>query len=288
MQTAFTRWGSWGEAFELRWPRPGYQILTQPSGPWSEAWRRLEPRRVPAPEAADFHEPGLEFEDVEPEGDPSAPAWAGPRWRYRVAWPAGGIFMPGLDEAQAPVYEPLKVAPDILLDVQRTRADEPAALLGFVNRWGRLGVGIPGAPDFAADGAAFTGEWLAWLTGLLQTVNALKLGQKSGLDWPTLAKQLTRQLANVHFGARPTRHGLVPHFPVPRLLEALVLEVWDMATQGKRLRQCTECRALFIHGREDKEYCSAACAKRRTVREWKRRQRQKRRTTNATHPRKEA
>jgi len=288
MNTAITRWGIWWEAFELRWPRPRYTILREPQGTWGAAWYGIPPLRIPLAEVSEFQEPGWEFENVEPEGDPSTPAWSGPNYRYRVEWPAGGIFVPGTDEAEAPAYEPLKVAPEILLDVQRTRADDPTALLRFVNRWGRLGVGLPGAPAFGADGVVVTGDWLAWLTEMIQTLRALQHGEQTARSWSDVADELTQALADVHFGARPTKHALVPRFPVPRLFDALVLEVWAMATGGKRLRQCPECQALFIHGREDKRYCMAACAKRRTVREWKRRQRRRRRRTIRPHPRKEA
>jgi hypothetical protein len=288
MNTAIKRWGTWWEAFELRWPRPRYTILTEPTGPWGHAWEGLPRLRIHVSELEEFHDPGWVIEDVEPEGDPSTPAWSGPNYRYRVEWPAGGIFVPEGDDAKAPTYEPLAVAPEILLDVHRTRVDDPTALLRFVNRWGPLGVGIPGAPQFEADGVAFAGEHLAWLSGLAQTLHALQRGEKTAMSWNEMADQLTRALANVHFGARPTKHALVPHFPVPRLLDALVLEVWDMATEGKRLRQCPECQALFIHGREDKRYCSAACAKRRTVREWKRRQRRRRDGKRRTRKPKEA
>src|SRR5713226_922494 len=137
MNTAITRWGTWWEALELHWTRPRYTMLREPTGPWGVAWYQLPRERVPLSKAADIDEPGWVYEDVEPEGDPSAP-WAGPMARFKVEWPAGGIFVPE-DEAQAPLYEPLKVAPGILLDVQRTNADNPAAVLRFVNRWGRLG-----------------------------------------------------------------------------------------------------------------------------------------------------
>lgn len=278
MNTAITRRGTWWEAFELRWPRPRSTILLEPTGTWGAAWYRLPRERVPLSEAARVDEPGWVYEEVEPEGDPSAP-WAGPMARFKVEWPSGGLFVPDGDEAQAPVYEPLKVAAEILLDVQRTRADDPHALLRFVNRWGRLGVGIRGAPEFDVDGVELTGEWLAWLTAMVQTLGALQHGQKAPMDWQGVADEFTQALAWVHFGAQPAKHGLVPAFPVPRLLDALMLEVWGMATGGKRLRQCPECQALFIHGREDKRYCTAACARRRTVREWKRKHRRKRGTT---------
>ena len=49
------------------------------------------------------------------------------------------------------------MAAEILLDVQRAAAAEmPASGLGFVNRWGLLGVGIPGAEDFPTDGVEHT------------------------------------------------------------------------------------------------------------------------------------
>ncbi len=274
MNPAFTRWGRWWDALELRWPRLRYAILPEPAGDWGTAWLALPRRTVPSSQADAFHEPSWEFEDMEPEGKGSPVPWTGPQARFRVAWPSGGILVPEVDEAQPPVYEPLKVAHDILPHVQRTAVGDPTAILQFVNRWGRLGVGIPGAEEFEADSVTLTGERLGWLTGLVRTVHALQLGQKPPMTKHELAEILTEALAGVHFAARPTPHAaLIPRFVVPRLLDALVLEVWSMATSAKRMRQCPECEALFIHGREDKQYCSAVCARRRTVREWKRKQR---------------
>ena len=51
--------------------------------------------------------------------------------------------------------------------------------------------------------------------------------------------------------------------------------LWDQATEGKRLRRCPECRALFPPRRANQRYCTRLCANRPTVRKWKRAQKRK-------------
>src|SRR5712692_9699129 len=95
---------SW-QAYELRWPRYQYEVMLQPSGGVRASW---------------LHN--------------------------AAHWPQGGVFVPkgaGLPNSRRakPLdwYNPVPVAAEILLDVQRTPAHDPKALLRFVNKWGILG-----------------------------------------------------------------------------------------------------------------------------------------------------
>ena len=135
-------------------------------------------------------------------------------------------------------------------------------------------MGIPGAEDFGADGVGWTGEALRELTGWIQALYALQHRQPTPLTWVELATMFEVRLAGVHLGARPLRHGLVPRFPLRRLLDALYLELWGLATEAKRLRRCPRCTHFFIRGREDQKFCTGRCARLWHVKRWKKKQRQ--------------
>lgn len=274
----------WWNAFELRWPRPGYTILTAPDGAWGQAWAALPERRVPFLEPP----PPAPWSRVRHEGPADeSPLYGSLSWPsrlsagetvvvYKLGWPPGGIFV-AAEGAPARPYDPLKVAAAILLDAQGVAVDDPAALLAFVNRWGRLGVGLPGADDFGADGVQRTGAALRELTGWMGILYALQQGRPTTATWIGLAEMLQARLGGVHLGARPMRVGLRPVFPLRRLLEALYLELWGLATQAKRLRQCPRCQHFFIRGREDQIFCTGRCARLWHVKRWKQRARQRRR-----------
>jgi len=106
--------------YELRWPRPGYEIAREPDvGALEVVWK---------------HRALVLGRDV----------------GTRVAWPPGGVFWPRADQKTRghrttrsrrqqdpwPLYDPVAVAERILLDVQRTETENPKALLKFVNDWG--------------------------------------------------------------------------------------------------------------------------------------------------------
>ena len=269
---------------ELLWPRRSYEILSEPKGSWREKWNSL-PRKTarpvweagpPAPwvlEKTEFttRPPGLfGFVSEDPWGRPHGSLVK----VFRIGWPSAGVFAP-IEGSPQELYRPMEVAADILLDVQRTRPEETRALLRFVDRWGVLGVGIPGAPDFGADDVGLTGEWLSRLGHWIETLHALKSGRETGTTWVEFAGMLNEHLGGVHPSVRLTDHGLGRTFRADRLLDALCFELWDQATEGKRLRRCPECRALFPPRRANQRYCTRLCANRPTVRKWKRAQKRK-------------
>jgi hypothetical protein len=172
-------------------------------------------------------------------------------------------------------YNPRGAADDILVDVQRTPSSDSKALLRFVNRWGLLGVGIPGARDFGTDGVELLGEWLSRLRQWIETLHALRRGKEKQTTWAGFAALLNEHLGGVHPTVSATDRGLQPTFRAERLLDILCFELWDQATGGRRLRRCPECGALFIPGRANQEYCTRLCANRPTVRKWKLEQKRK-------------
>src|SRR5262249_34388109 len=174
-------------------------------------------------------------------------------------------------------YDPLAVAPAILLDVQRTaRTGEPEALRSFVTRWGLLGVGISEADDFPTDGVERTGHALRELARWIDVVQALQAHRRRPETWADVARVFDCRLARVHLQAQVTpRSGLLPAFHVPRLIDGLYLAVWDVATGGKRLRRCKRCGDFFIRGREDQIFCTGRCARLWHVKRWKQAQRRK-------------
>jgi hypothetical protein len=275
----------WWKAFELEWPRPAYRILERPEGRWESRWRDVPERRVrmgqptpPAPWGWARHEGPLEDSVYGPLSALSSPPVGETVSVFTLGWPAGGLFVPAETSAAPRTYRPLPVAAKILLDAQEVALDDPEALRGFVNRWGRLGVGIPGDDAFAADGVVRTGEYLRELVGQFTTLHALQHKQPTTATWPAFAALFQDKLGGVQFGAQPARQGLVPLFPLRRLLDALYLELWGLATGAKRLRQCRRCAHFFIRGREDQIFCTGRCARLWHVKRWKQRARQQRKS----------
>ena len=140
-----------------------------------------------------------------------------------------------------------------------------------------------GAEDFGADGIQQTGEGLRELTRWVGILYALQQGQSTTATWADLAGMFQTRLGGVHLGARPTPAGLRPVFPLRCLLGAFYLELWGLATEAKRLRQCPRCQHFFIRGREDQIFCTGRCARLWHVKRWKQRARQQRRRRR--HPR---
>lgn len=265
----------WWDAFEIRWRRVPYEILTEPRGEWRAKWESLERKHIkflePNPPSPWEREKLVTASRRSIYGEPWPPGGGETTKVFKISWPSGGIFVPqGKPESY---YEPLNHTEDILSDVQHVRGSDPQDVLHFVNKWGVLGVGIPGAPDFPADAVGLTGERLSQLKGWLEALYAMQRGRKTNVA--DFAEQLSRELSRIRFAARPTRAGLRPVFQLQSLWETLCLEVWGIATEGKRLRRCPNCEHLFIRGRENQTFCAWACANRYAVRRWKRRQRQK-------------
>jgi hypothetical protein len=189
---------------------------------------------------------------------------------YRLGWPAGGIFVPDERARPAAPYRPIPGAAEILLEAQQAATADAEGLLGFVNRWGLLGVGIPGEPDFGADGVEHTGEALRRLSSWMASLHALQQGKATTHTWAELIEVFEQQLEGVRFSAQLGRRGLVPRLPVHRLLDALYLELWSLATGGKRLRRCKRCEHFFLRTRQDRIFCTGRCARLWHVRKWKR------------------
>ncbi len=282
---------------ELAWSRSGYKILTEPTGEWGSKWNEL-PTKVVQIGEADPPPPWV-FEREEFRTRPPGPyGWVNepptpsgmPRGGkvsvFYIDWPASGVLAPSGDSPQER-YNPFEVADRILLDVQRTRSDDEKAILQFVNRWGLLGIGIPGAADFGADGVTFTGEWLALLRQWIETLHALRRGKERETTWAEFAATLNKHLDGVQPRLSVSERSLQRTFAAKRLLDALCFELWDQATEGKRMRRCPECHALFTPGRANQEYCTRLCANRPTVRKWKLEQRRKKRIARQRKKKKE-
>ena len=270
----------WWKAFELAWPRPTYRIVAHPEGRWEALWRALPERHVrmgqptpTAPWAWARHEAPVDDSVYGPLSALSSSPAGETISVFTLGWPAGGLFVPAEPSTPLRPYRPLPIAGEILLDAQDVAPTDAEALLGFVNRWGRLGVGIPGHEAFEADGIVRTGECLRELVGWFATLHALQRKRPTTATWPALAALFRDKLGGVQFGAQPARQGLVPLFPLRRLLDALYLELWGLATGAKRLRQCRRCLHFFIRGREDQIFCTGRCARLWHVKRWKKKQR---------------
>lgn len=233
----------WGQEFELRWPVYEYVILENPAGGLRTVLRY--------------------------EG---------------LRWPWGGVFAwkgwaEREDETWTPTrtktYDPVEASEEILQGVTRLDLRSPEALLEFVNTWGCLGVGVPGATPFLFDGVALTRHALRLIRNGAEWLHNLRRGQAEG-SWEDFAISLNAFLVNVHPAARPTKGGLRPVYRVSRLLDALCLRLWMRATEGHRFRRCPECKALFVPGRRDQRYCARLCTNRANVRQWRRQRKPKR------------
>ena len=267
----------WWGAFDLTWSRRPYRILAEPDGPWAASWAAIPEQRVPF---LDPQPPGpwvwvsreapvrsSIFGEMSRVGGPSAGETVNV---FRLGWPAGGIFVPEGTPPPDSGYDPIPVAGAILLDAQRAATADAAGLLAFVNRWGVLGVGIPGKDDFEADGVTKTGEALRELSEWIATLNALQRRRSTDRTWADVVQLFETRLGGVRLSARLQSGTLVPRLPVARLLDALYLELWGVATRGKQLRQCKRCARFFIRGREDQIFCTGPCARLWHVRKWKR------------------
>lgn len=261
--------GAEGFVYQQRWPRGEYVIVEEPP---LRGWVAGQP----GPKA-----PGTPI--VVGAGQrlrKAAPRWPAP-------WPTGGVFAPAWWPRNRPAkpveyYNPMKMAADILLDAQRLEGEDRQALLRFVNKWGMLGVGVPG-DSFFLDGVVLTGRCLTqlneWIEGLealqhgrTRIRRALKRAPHHRWTWRALAFELSEHLRAIHLGAVPASRKLVAVYRPRNLFDALWLELWRQATEMKRHRRCPECHALFIPGRANQQYCTRLCANRPTVRNWKRKQ----------------
>jgi hypothetical protein len=179
------------------------------------------------------------------------------------SWPAGGVFVPSawLRGRRRPLGAGLKrYKPDVralLRDVQRVDLSDTNKVLGFISRWGPLGIGAPPDDAFLFDGVTAAIAHLRQVRRWLEAFHALQRRMQSGATWSGLADGLHAHLSGVHLSARATDRGLVVSYSVTRLIDLIWLEVWDRATEGKRLRRCPECGALFPPSRRDQSIARA-------------------------------
>jgi len=155
-------WAEEGAGYQLLWPRSEYVIVLKPP---LKGWVPGKPGpRVPGTPVVLGYGGRLRK---------AAPHWPAP-------WPVGGVFAakwwPQERPTPADVYNPVEVASEILLDAQRAAGDDPKVLLRFVNKWGQLGVGVPGDPQFL-DGVEYTGHCLTLLKEWIEAYYALRQGR---------------------------------------------------------------------------------------------------------------
>ena len=259
------------ESFELRWPRYEYVIAEHPTGALNTIWRHRKQNFAPWMER-----------DSQGKMQPAVLARS-------AQWPDGGVFVPKElmtvpknahavtteDPLPRDWYNPTQVAKKILMDVQRTNPQQPKSLLKFVNTWGHLGIGIPGGVEFHYDGVKATGDYLKLITDWLQMLEALQGQKKVDSSYEDLAFLLNGVLGEIHPAVDATKTGLNPIYKVGKLIDAIWLECWETATTGKQLRRCPECGAFFLPGRSNQMYCDHRCAIRPTVRNAKRKKKEK-------------
>lgn len=261
-------------AYELRWPCYNYVIAEQPTGHLAVLWEKRTQSLV---------------QDMERDQRGKMHGIA----RVTSApWPEGGVFVPEkflmLNRKTQSVrfkepvphqwYNPAAKGKEIWLDIQRCSPEDPKALLKFVNKWGRLGIGIPEEELFPFDAVIATGQYLKTISRWIQTYEALQKGRTKESSFKTLAFYLNEFLTGIRPGVQPTKKGLDPIYQVSRLSDVLWLECWEMATTGKQLLRCPECRAYFLPGRANQMYCNRRCAIRPTVRKAKAKKRKKEKT----------
>jgi hypothetical protein len=202
--------------------------------------------------------------------------------KAQESWPAGGVFVSSawLRGRRRPLGGGLKrYKPDtraLLRDVQRVDLSDTNKVLGFVTRWGPLGIGAPPDDTFLFDGVAAAIAHLRQVRRWLEAFHALQRGARgapSVATWSSLADGLHAHLSGVHLSARATDRGLVVLYSVTTLIDSIWLEVWNIATEGKRLRRCRECSTLFPPSRLDQVFCTKRCADRPAIRKWKRKHR---------------
>ncbi len=198
---------------------------------------------------------------------------------YRVALPSGGIFVPVArdDSRTEPTYDPLgRDGDDIFLDLQAIRFNDAADLLRFVNDWGTLGVGIPGAPNCRVDGVELAGQRLATLASWLTATRRAR-GKSGELTRAQVSDELLAELTHPLGSQSAIDYIRNGRFLLPSLWTALCLRLWESVHGELRLRSCANdrCRRTFVVRRKSQRFCTWACGNRWTVRRWKQKQRKR-------------
>ena len=251
--------GTWTKEFELHWPVHEYEIHETPQGFLQVTFGRQR----------------IWFQNG---SSASRPLWRSVTTPRTHRWPKGGILVyKGLgehaDKSWRPelvkVYSPIEESEEILREVSRLDLRDREALLGFVNRWGRLGVGIPGEERFLFDGVQLTQKTLETLKYWAEWHYLHQRGQGEDLR-EEFGFAVSAALSHVHPAVRTTKTAFEPVYQLHSLKDALFLQLWIHATEGHRLRRCPSCRAIFYQTRRDKKYCSIHCRNRANVRRWRR------------------
>jgi len=236
------------------------------------------------------------------------------RLDLEYGWPSDGVLLPrDWAKLQKPTlvreYNPVPAADEILTDVTRLDPYKPEAILDFVNQWGLLG--SPGVhPDvYQICHERLPAEDVSWTRGVLQELKFLALAlfelqrgrviplvsagvlinpENEGrpVGWAHLADGINMIS---HTSDRTVRVNRLRGRPVGlrvverpgRLLDVLGLALLDRATGVIHQRRCPECNSHFIPSRRNQRFCKRNgeqyCARRRALREWRKRENRKRR-----------
>ena len=179
---------------------------------------------------------------------------------------------------------------------------DPEAVTRLINEWGQLGVGM-GSRFNPSDEllALFDGcdslratvnelelyqHHVRWLEAL-QARNAIALRKAGVLDassrvtdrkekwgqrWLAFSRSLEQHISAVHPVIRWDREteAARPAWILRCPRDVLWAKLWDLATQGERLRRCKNgtCRTFFVPTDPRGQCCSRTCSKRKAASDW--------------------
>lgn len=227
------------------------------------------------------------------DGTPAFP-WA--------RWPGGVFVTEGIEGSKdlVPVrgYDPTACAGSILLEATRINLENQEALLGFVNKWGLLGIAEPDNAIQLWDSVFLTRAQLHNIKRLAGWLQAMQHGKWKSSAIPPL-DEVRKLLADVRVEPKnrrelyhlafqqefnkkawgcPLRPLLLSdgrqfrrYLRPLRLLDVLYIELWQAAfARDTVLRQCAECKGLFSVKKSNrlKAFCTPACKNRRNFRRW--------------------
>lgn len=219
--------------------------------------------------------------------------------------PQGVFVAEGIDSPEGAklilTYDPTQEATKILTSATALDPHDDEALLGFVNRWGLLGLAEPDKEAQLWDSVRKTKEELARIARLAQWLRAMKERkwrdkalppldevrrivsgvptrltphQRVRAYWLAYANELNQSLWR-----RPVRTLLLPegrsvrqYFRPRCLADVLYMTLWNAATDGDSiLRQCPGCRGLFTVSmtNQKRRYCGPRCKNLANVRRWR-------------------
>jgi hypothetical protein len=243
----------------------------------------------------------------------------GPAASWSLCWPVGPVRIDrdrfiveekqGIGKKAKPdSYDPTERAGEILSEISALDCDSDESLLGFVQRWGVLGLRYDEAMSSMmaerpmssmirtrfpglADSVSETREALQRLKGFYHRLRAVEAKQWSDPALPKLSKRIRpRDRERAHrlslaggiahalrwhplwAGFKPRDDGTIESVLWPRSLHGvLYVELWRAVTSGeKEVRQCKGCERLFNVSRTNrkKEYHSQECKNRKNFKRW--------------------